>query len=91
MQVGDYVLIGFGHNDERTEQGRYSNPTGSSFHPGSFQYNLYEKYIKPLKSKQAKPNPGNPIVRRNVAKNYTGEGRTHHQHQKNEGGHLPGR
>ena len=73
VQAGDYVLIGFGHNDERTELGRYSNPTGSVSSSGSFQYNLYEKYIKPVKSKQANPILVTPIVRRNAASNYTGE------------------
>ena len=73
VQAGDYVLIGFGHNDERTEQGRYSNPTGSVSSSGSFQYNLYEKYIKPVKNKQANPILVTPIVRRNAASNYTGE------------------
>ena len=90
VQAGDYVLIGFGHNDERTEQGRYSNPTGSVSTSGSFQYNLYEKYIKPVKSKQANPILVTPIVRRNVASNYTGEDGHITNTKKNEEGTFQG-
>ena len=82
VQAGDYVLIGFGHNDERTELGRYSNPTGSVSSSGSFQYNLYEKYIKPVKNKQA-----NPIL---AASNYTGEDGHITTSKKNEEGTFQG-
>ena len=90
VQAGDYVLIGFGHNDERTEQGRYSNPTGSVSSSGSFQYNLYEKYIKPVKNKQANPILVTPIVRRNAASNYTGEDGHITTSKKNEEGTFQG-
>ena len=90
VQAGDYVLIGFGHNDERTEQGRYSNPAGSVSTSGSFQYNLYEKYIKPVKGKQANPILVTPIVRRNVANNYTGEDGHITSTKKNEEGTFQG-
>lgn len=90
VQAGDYVLIGFGHNDERTELGRYSNPTGSVSSSGSFQYNLYEKYIKPVKNKQANPILVTPIVRRNAASNYTGEDGHITTSKKNEEGTFQG-
>lgn len=73
MKHGDYVLIGFGHNDERPESGRYTNPNGSLGTTGSFQYYLYEKYIKTARDRGATPVLVTPIVRRYRGNNYTGE------------------
>ena len=30
IKKGDYLVIGFGHNDEKTEEARYTNPNGSN-------------------------------------------------------------
>lgn len=73
MQPGDYLLIGFGHNDEKAESGRYTNPNDLYSVPGSFQYYLYESYIQPARQRQATPLLITPIVRRNLGDNYTGE------------------
>lgn len=73
MKSGDYLLIAFGHNDERGESGRYTNPNGSYTVSGSFQYHLYENYIRPAQNKGAKPILCTPIVRRDLGNNYTGE------------------
>ena len=44
---GDYLFIGFGHNDEKDDDPkRYTNPTGSINQIGSFKNTLYTYYIK---------------------------------------------
>ena len=47
MKQGDYLLIGFGHNDEKAEADRYTDPNGDYKTAGSFANSLYENYIKP--------------------------------------------
>lgn len=73
LKSGDYLMIAFGHNDERAESGRYTNPNGTYSTSGSFQYYLYEKYVKPAKNKGTTPILVTPIVRRDLGNNYTGE------------------
>ena len=73
MCIRDSLMIGFGHNDERPELGRYTNPGGSPSVVGSFQYYLFEKYIQPAKERGAIPILVTPIVRRDLGNNYTGE------------------
>ncbi len=72
MQEGDYLLVGFGHNDEKAESGRYTNPNTSISTPGSTQYYLYESYIKPARDAGVTPVLCTPIVRRDRGNNYTG-------------------
>lgn len=72
IQDGDYLLIGFGHNDEKAESARYTNPNGSIGTEGSTQYYLYQNFIKPVKEKNAVPILVTPIVRRDAGNNYTG-------------------
>jgi lysophospholipase L1-like esterase len=64
MKNGDYLLIGFGHNDEKLEEERYTNPNGSYLDKGSFSNSLYENYIKPAKTVGCKVILCTPIVRR---------------------------
>ncbi len=64
IKKGDYLIIGFGHNDEKAEQSRYTNPNGSKEDKGSFKYVLYEYYIKMAVAKKATPILCTPIVRR---------------------------
>lgn len=77
LSQGDYLIIGFGHNDEKAEAARYTNPnkeyTDSSTENGiSFQFNLYENYIKVAKEAGATPILCTPIVRANENNNYSG-------------------
>lgn len=72
MQAGDYVLIGFGHNDEKPESLRYTNPNTSLSTPGSIQNYLYEYYIRPMQEAGVNPILCTPIVRRDLGNNYTG-------------------
>jgi hypothetical protein len=64
MKRGGYLLIGFGHNDEKTEPERYTNPNGTYLDPGSFANSLYENYIKPAQAAGTQVILSTPIVRR---------------------------
>ena len=46
LKAGDYVLIGFGHNDEKADPALYTNPKTDVTDPTSFQYYLYTYYVK---------------------------------------------
>ncbi|MBO5351974.1 MAG: LysM peptidoglycan-binding domain-containing protein [Lachnospiraceae bacterium] len=64
MQKGDVLVIGFGHNDEKAETARYTNPNGDYTVAGSFANNLYENYIKVAEEKGVTVILCTPIVRR---------------------------
>lgn len=72
IKKGDYLIIGFGHNDEKAESSRYTNPNGSKEEAGSFKNSLYENYIKLALDKKATPILCTPIVRRAPGKAYEG-------------------
>jgi len=77
IKEGDYVIIGFGHNDEKAEALRYSDPTGDVETKGSFQYCLYENYVKVALEKKAHPILATPIVRRNTSNIYENNNAVH--------------
>ena len=58
-----FLLIGFGHNDEKTEEARYTNPNGDYKTEGSFANSLYEHYIKVAQERGVTPILCTPIVR----------------------------
>lgn len=64
MKQGDYFLIGFGHNDEKAEADRYTDPNGDYKTAGSFANSLYENYIKPAQAAGTTVILCTPIVRR---------------------------
>lgn len=65
IKSGDYVLIAFGHNDEKSEDStRYTEPNGSKETEGSFKHSLYTNYITPALQKGATPILCTSIVRR---------------------------
>ena len=68
IKAGDYLVIGFGHNDEKTTDGYYTNPSGQVIHEDSFKYYLYNYYVKLALDKGATPILCTPIIR--IAKNY---------------------
>lgn len=78
IKAGDYLIIAFGHNDEKVgEADRYTDPTGSHTEATkngstSFQYNLYENYVKLATGVGATPILCTPIVRYDESGNYTG-------------------
>lgn len=64
MKQGDYLLIGFGHNDEKAEADSYTDPNGDYKTAGSFANSLYENYIKPAQAAGTTVILCTPIVRR---------------------------
>jgi pectinesterase len=60
MQPGDYVIIQFGHNDEKPQSARHTEP-GSTF-----DANL-AKFVNETRAKGGIPILMNPVVRRNFA------------------------
>ncbi|MDS0526321.1 carbohydrate esterase family 12 protein [Clostridium sp. SHJSY1] len=72
MKSGDYLLVGFGHNDEKTEVERYTNPNGTYLDEGSFANSLYKNYIKPAKEAGCKVILCTPIVRRTETGEWSG-------------------
>lgn len=61
---GDYVIIGFGHNDEKDDDPkRYTDPKGDINQVGSFKHTLYYNYIKVAEDKGAKAIICTPIAR----------------------------
>ncbi len=71
---GDYLIIGFGHNDEKSDDAtRYTDPATNAIETeGSFQNILYEKYIKIAEDAGATPILCTPIARYNSSGTYTG-------------------
>ena len=69
---GDYLMIAFGHNDEKTDSARFTDPTLSKEDSSSFKYHLYEKYIKLATNAGATPILCTPICRANGNNNYSG-------------------
>lgn len=64
MKQGDYLLIGFGHNDEKTEEARFTAADGDYQTKGSFAESLYRNYIQPAKEAGCQVILCTPIVRR---------------------------
>ena len=57
------LIIGFGHNDEKTEPARYTNPNGDYKTEGSFANSLYVNYIQPALERGVIPVVCTPIAR----------------------------
>lgn len=70
---GDYVIIGFGHNDEKADDAaRFTDASLPQEDPNSFAYSLYENYIKLALEADATPILATPIVRASSSDNYSG-------------------
>ena len=75
---GDYLIIGFGHNDEKSDEAaRYTDANGTytqatTANGDSFAYTLYENYVKMATDKGATPILCTPIVRYDSANGYKG-------------------
>ncbi|MBQ9281162.1 MAG: hypothetical protein IJ207_03075 [Treponema sp.] len=72
IRKGDYLIIAFGHNDEKLETERYTDPNMGKDDAGSFQNSLYYNYIKLAQDAGATPVLATPIVRYNKSGEYTG-------------------
>lgn len=65
IKKGDYLIIAFGHNDEKAEDAaRYTEPMGDKDTAGSFKNSLYVNYIQPALEVGATPILCTPTVRR---------------------------
>ena len=64
MKEGDFLIIAFGHNDEKAGDARYTEPLGDKDTAGSFKNSLYKNYIVPAQEKGVTPILATPIVRR---------------------------
>lgn len=75
--AGDnYLLIGFGHNDQKTEAARFTSPVGDYLTEGSFANSLYVNYIQPAQAAGVTPVLVTPIARlteANTAESYQSE------------------
>ncbi|MDO5402876.1 MAG: SGNH/GDSL hydrolase family protein [Eubacteriales bacterium] len=73
MDKGDFLIIGFGHNDEKTEEDRYTDANGGIDDEGSFAHSLYNNYIEPALKTGCQPVLCTPIVRRTVTDTWTSQ------------------
>ena len=73
IKAGDYLMIGFGHNDEKSDDAdRFTDASKDITDPTSFKYSLYENYIKMAEDKGATPILCTPIVRLSASNDYSG-------------------
>lgn len=73
LSQGDFLLIGFGHNDEKNDDAaRFTDARKPITDSSSFKYSLYENYIKLAQEKGAIPILATPIVRASKSNDYTG-------------------
>ncbi|MDE7082140.1 MAG: hypothetical protein K2O89_00350 [Clostridia bacterium] len=73
INAGDYLIIGFGHNDEKSGTATFASANESTTTEGSFKYNLNEYYIKLATEKGATPILCTPIVRYDSSNSYSGD------------------
>ena len=73
LQAGDYLIIAFGHNDQKNDDdARFTDASKDYTDPSSFGYSLYEYYIKLALDAGATPILCTPIVRAASDNDYTG-------------------
>ncbi len=71
IKKDDYLLIGFGHNDEKSDDAqRFTDASKPLSDSSSFQYSLYENYVKVALDKGATPILCTPVVRADSSDNY---------------------
>ena len=73
IKAGDFLIVGFGHNDEKSDDAdRFASASESTETEGSFKYNLYNYYAKVALDAGATPILCSPIVRLNKNSDFTG-------------------
>ena len=73
LKSGDILVIGFGHNDEKSDEAaRFTNASLPYTDENSFGFHLYEYYIKLAQEKGAIPILCTPIVRAATDDDYSG-------------------
>lgn len=74
MKSGDFLMIGFGHNDQKSDDSvRFTDASKPITDSTSFKYSLYENYIKKAQDKGVTPILCTPIVRLSKTNDYSGE------------------
>jgi pectin methylesterase-like acyl-CoA thioesterase/lysophospholipase L1-like esterase len=66
IKAGDYLIIAWGHNDEKADKYRYTSVSGGINDEGSFKNSLYTNYIKVAQDAGATPILVTPIIRANT-------------------------
>ena len=73
LRSGDYLVIGFGHNDEKDDDFlRFSDASLDINDEKSFKYSIYNNYVKPALEKGAIPIITTPVVRISPNDDYSG-------------------
>lgn len=73
LKKGDYLFIGFGHNDEKNDDAeRFTDASKPTTDSTSFKYSLYENYIKLCENVGATAVLCTPIVRLDKTNAYEG-------------------
>lgn len=73
LKAGDYLLIGFGHNDEKSDDSaRFTDASKPYTDDTSFGYYLYNYYVKLALDAGATPILCTPVVRAKTNDNYSG-------------------
>lgn len=67
IKSGDYFIIQFGHNDQKDDAARHTDPTLDRFTDGSYKKNLMENYVNVALDKGAYPILTTSISRRNTS------------------------
>lgn len=73
LSEGDFLLIGFGHNDEKAEEERFTDANGDYKTEGSFAHNLYQNYVLPALNRKASVVLCTPICRYDENGDYSGK------------------
>lgn len=78
IKSGDYLLIGWGHNDEKAGTATFRNAKYDSIDlamadTNSFQYSIYYNYIKVAQDAGAYPILATPIVRASSSNDYSSD------------------
>lgn len=72
ISEGDYLLLAFGHNDEKSDDvDRFTDASLPLSNENSFKYSLYENYIKIAEEKGASTILSTPIVRLSTSDDYS--------------------
>ncbi len=91
IKAGDYAIITFGHNDEKTTVGeRVDTSNGDTYQANTFQGNLYNDFIKVALDKGATPILATPIARYDGKCAYDEETKTMHVIPSDGGGYYQG-
>ena len=85
IKAGDFLMIGFGHNDEKSEDPtRFTDASKPTTDSTSFKYSLYENYIKMAEEKGATAILCTPIARYDSTDQYEKD-KIHNYEDKNIG------